>query len=183
MAFDAFLKIDGIEGESTDDKHKGEIEVLSFSWGVSQQTSGSASSAGSLTSQRADFHDFAVVKAIDKASPLLMLQCADGTHIKSVRLELCRAGGDKQPYMEYKFTDVVITAVRPGGSAHGNESLPWRRSASASARRSGSTRRRRSRAARGAATSSAAGTSRPTRRSDRASVRSARSISSEHRSS
>ena len=124
MAFDAFLKIDGIEGESTDDKHKGEIEVLSFSWGVQQQLSGSASSAGSLTSQRADFHDFSVVKAIDKASPLLMLQCADGTHIKSVRLELCRAGGDKQPYMEYKFTDVVITAVRPGGSAHSNETLP-----------------------------------------------------------
>jgi type VI secretion system secreted protein Hcp len=119
-----FLKIEGIDGESTDDKHKKEIEVLSFSWGVSQQRSASASSAGNLSSQRADFGDFSVVKALDKTSPPLMLACADGTHLKSIRLELCRASGDKQPYMEYKFTDVIVTNVRPGGSAHGAEALP-----------------------------------------------------------
>ncbi len=123
MAVDMFLKIEGVDGESTDDKHKKEIEILSFSWGVSQQRSASASSAGSLSSQRADFHDFSVVKAIDAASPKLLLACADGTHLKSIRLELCRSGGDKQPYMEYKFTDVIVTNFKPGGSGHG-EALP-----------------------------------------------------------
>lgn len=123
MAVDMFLKVDGVDGESTDDKHKAEIEVLSYSWGVNQQKSGSASSAGNLASGRASFQDFSVVKAIDKASPKLMLACADGTHIKTIRLEICRAAGDKQPYMEYKFTDVIVTSFRPGGSGHG-EALP-----------------------------------------------------------
>ena len=123
MAVDMFLKVDSVDGESTDDKHPGEIEVLSYSWGVSQQKSGSASSHGSHTAGRADFNDFSIVKAIDKASPKLMLACADGTHLKSIRLELCRAGGDKQPYMEYKFTDVIVTSFRPGGNGHG-EALP-----------------------------------------------------------
>jgi type VI secretion system secreted protein Hcp len=125
MASDMFLKVDGIDGESSDDKHPGEIEVLSYSWGVKQQRSGSASSAGSLSTGRADFSDFSIVKAIDKASPTLALACADGTHLKSVKLELCRAGGDKQPYMEYKFSDVIITSFRPGGNNNGDtETLP-----------------------------------------------------------
>jgi type VI secretion system secreted protein Hcp len=123
MAVDMFLKVDGVDGESTDDKHKKEIEVLSYSWGISQQRSASASSAGSLSSQRADFHDFSIVKAVDATSPKLALFCADGTHIKNIRLELCRSGGDKQPYMEYKFTDVLVTGFKPGGSGHG-EALP-----------------------------------------------------------
>jgi type VI secretion system secreted protein Hcp len=123
MAFDAFLKIEGIEGESTDDKHKDEIEILSYSCGVAQAASASASTAGSLSAERASFSDFSIVKAIDKASPKLMLACASGEHLRSARLEICRAGGDKQPYMEYKMTDVIVTSVRPGGSGHG-ESLP-----------------------------------------------------------
>ena len=110
-------------GRSGDVRHKGEIEVLSFNWGVHQQKSGSASSSGSLTAHRADFQDLSVVKALDKSSPKLMLACADGTHLKTARLELCRAGGDKQPYMEYKFTDVIITSVRPGGAGQG-DALP-----------------------------------------------------------
>src|SRR5512141_296981 len=71
MAFDAFLKIDGVPGESSDDKHKDWIEVLSYSWGVSQPSSGSASTAGGATAERANFSDFSVVKALDKASPKL----------------------------------------------------------------------------------------------------------------
>ncbi len=124
MAFDAFLKIDGVPGESTDDKHKDWIEVLSFSWGVSQRASGSASTGGGATAERADFQDFSIVKALDKASPKIALACADGTHIKEVIIELCRAGGDKVKYMEYKMSNAIISSVRPGGSAQGGETLP-----------------------------------------------------------
>lgn len=124
MAFDAFLKIDGIPGECTDDKHKDWIEVLSYSFGVSQPKSGSASTAGGASAERADFNDFSIVKALDKTSPKLFLKCADGTHIKEVKMELCRAGGDKMKYMEYKFSDCIITSVRRGGSAQGGETLP-----------------------------------------------------------
>ena len=124
MAFDAFLKIDGIPGESTDSKHKDWIEILSFSAGITQPTSGSASTAGGATAERANFTDFSIVKALDKASPKIALACADGTHIKQVTLELCRAGGDKVKYMEYKLSNCVISSYRPGGSSQGGEALP-----------------------------------------------------------
>ncbi len=76
MPFDAFLKIATVPGESTDDKHKEWIEVLSYSWGVSQMLGGSASSTGSHAGQRADFSAFSVVHSLDKASPKLFLACA-----------------------------------------------------------------------------------------------------------
>ena len=124
MAFDAFLKIDGVPGESTDDKHKNWIEILSFSHGVSQSSSGSASSGGGRSAERCDHQDFSIVKTLDKASPKLALYCSNGTHIKEVKLELCRATGDKQKYMEYKMSDVIVSSARPGGSSEGGETLP-----------------------------------------------------------
>jgi type VI secretion system secreted protein Hcp len=66
MAFDAFVKIDGIEGESTDDMHQGWIEIQSFGASHSQSISNTASSAGGATAERADFHDFAFEKLLDK---------------------------------------------------------------------------------------------------------------------
>ncbi len=120
MAFDAYLKIEGIPGESTDDKHKDWIEVLSFSWGVHQPKS-VASTAGSRSSERADFKDFSITKLIDKASPKLAIACATGEVFKTALFELCRAGGDKVKYMEYKFSDVMITSYEPVGHTTGNE--------------------------------------------------------------
>ena len=122
--FDAFLKIEGLDGESQDAKHKDWIEVLSYSTGVSQASAGSRSSGGGAGAERADFADFSVVKALDKASPKLMLQCASGKHFGKVTLQLCRATEDKQKYMEYILSDVIVSGVRPGGAAQGGESLP-----------------------------------------------------------
>lgn len=123
MAFDAFLKINGVPGESSDDKHKEWIEVLSYSFGVDQPKTSSASSHGSLSAERANFHDFHVVKALDKSSPKLFVACASGEHFPDATLEICRAGGDKQPFMEYKLTDVMVSSLRPGGTGKG-ESVP-----------------------------------------------------------
>jgi len=124
MAFDSFLKLDGIPGECTDEKHSDWIEILSFSHGVSQLSSGSVSSGGSRSAERCDHSDFSIVKTLDKASPKLNLYCSNGDHIKEVKVELCRAGGDKQKYMEYKMADVIVSSVRPGGSSQGGEALP-----------------------------------------------------------
>jgi type VI secretion system secreted protein Hcp len=124
MAFDAFLKIATIPGESTDDKHKDWIEVLSFSHGVRQVRSGSVSSGGSRSAERSDHADFVIVKTLDKASPKLGLACSNGEHITEVKLELCRATGDKTKYMEYKMSDVMVSGVSPGGNAKGGEVLP-----------------------------------------------------------
>jgi type VI secretion system secreted protein Hcp len=124
MAFDAFLKIDGLDGECQDAKHANWIEVLSFSHGVSQPSAGSRSSGGAASGQRCDHQDFSVVKTLDKTSPKLNLFCSNGKHIKEVKLELCRATEDKNKYMEYKMDDVIISSVQPGGSAKGGEALP-----------------------------------------------------------
>jgi type VI secretion system secreted protein Hcp len=115
MAFDAYLQITGIPGESTDSAHSDWIEVLSYSWGVTQPASSTASSAGGATTQRADFHDFTVTKLLDKASPILAYTCASGQHLATVVLELCRAGGDKVKYMEYKMEEVIISSCSVGG--------------------------------------------------------------------
>ena len=124
MAFDAFVKISTIPGESTDDKHKDWIEILSFSCGVSQPSGGARSTGGAASSERANHQDMSITKILDKASPKLALACCKGEHISEVKLELCRATGDKQKYMEYKMSDVIISSYRPGGSAQGGEGLP-----------------------------------------------------------
>jgi len=124
MAFDCFLKIDGVPGESTDDKHADWIELLSFSHGVSQPGSGSVSSGGARSAERCDHQDFSVVKSLDKASPKLNLFCCNGKHVASIKMELCRATESKQKYMEYVLSDVIVSSVRPGGSSEGGEALP-----------------------------------------------------------
>lgn len=120
MAFDVFLKIDGIPGESTDDKHKEWIEILSYSHGVSQMAAGSRSTGGAASAGRCDHQDFSITKGMDKASPPLNANCCDGKHIKKIILELCRATGDKQKYMEYTLEDVIVSSVSIGGSSGGD---------------------------------------------------------------
>lgn len=123
MAFDAFLKISSVPGESTDDKHSEWIEILSFSFGVSQPATVSHSSGGAVGAERANLQDFVVTKATDKASPKLFKSCCSGEHLDEVTLELCRATGDKQKYMQYKMKDVLVSSYQPGGSS-GSETLP-----------------------------------------------------------
>jgi type VI secretion system secreted protein Hcp len=124
MPFDAFLKIDGVDGETTDAKHKGEIEILSYHWGVSQAISGTVSSSGTFSGQRCDMTAVAIVKSLDKASPKLAQACASGEHFKSATITLSRAGGDKQPYMKYKLSDVLIENVSVGGASQGEGGVP-----------------------------------------------------------
>lgn len=123
MAFDAFFKIDGIEGESTDSKHEKWIEVLSYNTSVSQPASISSSSHGSKSAERANFSDFHISKALDKASPLLASACATGQHFPKATLEICRAGEDKQVFMRYVLEEVMISSYATSASSHG-ENLP-----------------------------------------------------------
>lgn len=120
MAFDAFIKIDGIEGESTDDKHQGWIEVISYSSGLTQSVSTTASSSGGASAERANFHDFTFTKQLDIASPALALACADGTHIDEIKIELCRAGTEKVKFMEYTLKNCLISGVTVNGAGAGD---------------------------------------------------------------
>ncbi len=124
LGYDMFLEIDGVPGESTDDKHKEWIEILSFSHGVSQPGAGSLSTGGARTAERADHQDFSITKTLDKASPKLMLACNNGEHVGEVILVLRRAEGEKQQFMEYKLTDVIVSSVSVVGPAGEEILLP-----------------------------------------------------------
>ena len=117
MAFDAFIKIDGIPGESSDAKHTEWVEIVSFSHSMDQPASATASSAGGATAERVNHSTFNFTHLLDKASPKLYEACCTGKHIKEVTLELCRSGGDKMKYMEIKLEQVLVSSVAPTGSA------------------------------------------------------------------
>ncbi|MGE5570098.1 MAG: Hcp family type VI secretion system effector [Rhodospirillales bacterium] len=112
---DYFLKIDGIAGESQDHKHKGEIEIESFSWGATQ--SGTASYGGGMGAGKVQMQDFHFVMRVNKASPKLMLACATGDHIKSAILTCRKAGKEQQEYLKVTFTDLMVSNYQTGGSA------------------------------------------------------------------
>lgn len=119
MAFDYFLKLEGVDGESTDDKHKDWIEIDSFSWGLGQiigedgtQPRGGGGGAGKVQVQ-----DFNFVKKIDKSSPVLMLSCATGQHMKEGVLIGRKAGEKPLEYLKIKLTDILISGYQTGGSA------------------------------------------------------------------
>jgi type VI secretion system secreted protein Hcp len=116
-----FLAIDGIEGESADKKHKGAIDVLSWSWAEANPApSGGAGGGGAGRVQMQDFHFTA---RTSKASPRLVLTCASGEHVKRAVLT-CRRGA-KTPFefLEITFTDVLVSAIQLAG-AEGVEPTP-----------------------------------------------------------
>ena len=117
MASDIFAKLGDIKGESLDDKHKDEIEVLSFSWGVSNAGSMAHGTGGG--EGKSTFHDLSFVHNIDKASPVLMQSCANGTHLKEATITHRKAGKGQQEFMIVKMNDVIITGVTHGGSSEG----------------------------------------------------------------
>jgi type VI secretion system secreted protein Hcp len=115
MPSNIFAKLETIKGESLDSKHKDEIDVLSFSWGLvntAPPAGGGGGAAGKPT-----FHDLAFVHNVDRASPLLMKACATGTHIKTGTLTSRKAGKQQHEYMIFKFHDLLVTSVASGGAA------------------------------------------------------------------
>jgi type VI secretion system secreted protein Hcp len=125
VASDIFAKLGDIKGESLDDKHKDEIEVLSWSWGV-QNTAGGPGAGAGAGAGRPSFHDFSFTHKIDKASPALMKACATGVHLKDATITHRKAGKGQQEFLIFKLNDVIITGVTPadsGGEGGGTESV------------------------------------------------------------
>src|SRR5436190_24334926 len=119
MASDIFAKLGDIKGESLDSKHKDEIEVLSWSWGVTNAVTLAGSGAGQ---GRASLHDFSFTHKIDKASPVLMQACATGVHLKEATMTHRKAGHGQQEFLVIKMNDVIVTGVTHGGSGENGHS-------------------------------------------------------------
>lgn len=114
MAVDFFLKFDGIKGESTDDKHRGEIDVESWSWGETHASGGAGGTGGGAG--RVAIQDFHFTMRQNTASVGLMKACATGEHIKSAILTARKAGKAQQEYLTFKFYDVLVSSYQTGGS-------------------------------------------------------------------
>jgi type VI secretion system secreted protein Hcp len=115
MATDYFLKLTEVAGESAQQGHVDEIDLLSWSWGESN--AGSAAEGGGGGSGKVNMQDFSFAMKINKASPVLFKFCASGTHIKEGVLTCRRAGKEPRPYLTIKFTDCLVSSFQTGGSA------------------------------------------------------------------
>jgi type VI secretion system secreted protein Hcp len=114
MAVDMFIKIDDIKGEALDDKHKGEIDVLSWSWGMTQSGTAHLGSGGGAG--KVHVNDLSITKYVDRASPILFKQCASGKHLKTAVLVVRKAGGKPLEYLKITMEDLLVSAVSTGGS-------------------------------------------------------------------
>jgi type VI secretion system secreted protein Hcp len=114
MAMDQFIKIGDLKGEAQDKAHKDEIDVLAWSWGMSNSGTshlGSGSGGGKVSVQ-----DISLTKYIDKSSPDLLLACCNGKHYPEAKLVIRKAGEQPLEYLIITMTDVMVTAVSTGGS-------------------------------------------------------------------
>jgi len=114
MAVDMFLKIDGIKGEAHDAKHKDEIDVLAWSWGMAQ--SGTSHMGGGGGSGKVTVQDLSITKYMDKATPNLMMYCCSGKHVPKIMLTVRKAGSKALEYLKISMEDCLVGHVSTGGS-------------------------------------------------------------------
>jgi type VI secretion system secreted protein Hcp len=114
MAVDMFLKFEGIKGESADDKHKDEIDVLAWSWGASQ--TGTMHVGGGGGAGKANFQDISVTKWVDSSSHKLLRAVATGQHIKEALLTVRKAGEKPLEYIKLTMKECLISSISTGGS-------------------------------------------------------------------
>lgn len=114
MAVDMFMKIATIEGESVDGTHKKEIDVLAWSWGMSQ--SGTTHTGGGGGAGKVNVQDLSFTKYVDSASHALILATCKGTHIPEATLVVRKAGDKPLEYIKITMSDLLVTSVSTGGS-------------------------------------------------------------------
>ena len=121
MPVEMFLKLAGIDGESTDAKHKGEIDVLAWSWGLSQE--GGSPGGGGGGAGRVKIENISIQKLVDLASPLLLSFSATGKHISDGTLTTRKAGKGAKAggeFLLFKMSNVIVTSVHVAASQDGN---------------------------------------------------------------
>lgn len=114
MAVDMFIKIGDLKGESHDKTHKEEIDVLAWSWGMSN--SGNTHTGGGSGAGKVNVQDLSFTKYIDKSSTDLMLACCNGKHFPTTKLVVRKAGETPLEYLTITLTDSIITSLSTGGS-------------------------------------------------------------------
>jgi type VI secretion system secreted protein Hcp len=109
-----FLELDSVTGESKDNTYKDKIDILAWSWGMSQSGTthmGSGGGAGKVNVQ-----DLSVTKYVDNASGTLMLKCCKGTHIATGKLVVRKAGDNPVEYIVIELKEILVSSISTGGS-------------------------------------------------------------------
>jgi type VI secretion system secreted protein Hcp len=120
VAFDAFLKLDTIEGESTRKGFEKQMEILSFSFGaMNPVTIGSAAKGGG--GGKASLSAFSVMKISDAASPQMFQACCKGQHFPKAKVTLRKAGGTAMDYLVYEFEKCYVDSIQWSGSSGGDD--------------------------------------------------------------
>jgi type VI secretion system secreted protein Hcp len=114
MAVDMFIKIGDIKGESADGTHKESIDVLAWSWGLSQ--SGNAHSGAGAGAGKVNVQDLSLTKWVDSSTTALIVSACKGTHIKEAKLTVRKAGDTPLEYIKITLNDVIVSSVQTGGS-------------------------------------------------------------------
>jgi type VI secretion system secreted protein Hcp len=117
MGVDMFLKIDGIQGESTDASHADEIDIFSYTWDASQP----AVASGGGAAGRVTMQEFNFFMHVNKASPKLFLACANGARIKNAILTVRRSGGNPVEFLKWTLTDVTVASYQTAASVPSGE--------------------------------------------------------------
>ncbi len=123
MAFDTFLKIEGVDGESTRDKFEKWIEVYSFSWGASNPITIGTGTTG-VSAGKVTISSFNVMKKTDSASPVLFQHCCEGKHFPTANVSMNKSTGDSTAplaYLTYEFTEVFVESIQWSGSSGGDD--------------------------------------------------------------
>lgn len=118
MAFDAYMKLEGIEGEATGSGLEKAIEILSFSWGASNPVN---VSGGGMGSGKVTVSDLNIMKKTDIASNTLFKVCCTGKHFKTAQLTLRKAGGEQVVYLTYDLEKVFVSSIQWSGSSGGDD--------------------------------------------------------------
>ncbi len=115
MAVDYFLKLDGVEGESSDANFKNQIQLMSWSWGASQVSS--VAGSGGSGAGKVDMSDFSLMTYFDKSTPKFFKSIGLGTHIGSGTLSAVKSGAQGKPYLKVDFAEIFVTSVQMSGSS------------------------------------------------------------------
>lgn len=106
-----FLALDGIVGESTDERHPDEIEVASWSIGVTRSRSTTAGGGGA---GRADLQELQIAAPLSSASPQIFRLATTGAHLPKARLSGIRQGTHAHDFLTIELSEASVTRCRLG---------------------------------------------------------------------
>lgn len=122
---DIYIKVDGIPGEATEEKHVGWGVALSLNWGASQPHATASAGGGARGGiSRCEHQDLVITKYLDKMTPPLNLHCCNGKRIPKITIDICRQVDTKLVYMQYELEGALVRSTSIYADGSGSDEKP-----------------------------------------------------------